>query len=54
MIADIQHVTDYASHLRELGMSEVSACSAGWRGWFGGPWMATKVVTAHKPVPASG
>ena len=54
VIADIQHVDDYAKGLRELGMSGVSACSAGWRGWFGGPWMATKIVTAQKPVPSNG
>jgi ubiquinone/menaquinone biosynthesis C-methylase UbiE len=49
-IADIQYVTaEYTTHLREGGMQDVQARSLGWRFWYGGPWVATNLVTARKP-----
>jgi len=49
VVADIKAVRRYAEHLRTLGMAEVATTGLGWRGWFGGPWMAMSVVTAVKP-----
>ncbi len=54
VITDIKATADYAEALRRLGMSEVSRRRLGWRGWFGGPWVATSVVTARKPAPLVG
>jgi ubiquinone/menaquinone biosynthesis C-methylase UbiE len=49
-IADIRYVAaEYTTHLREQGMEDVHARSLGWRFWYGGPWVATNLVTAHKP-----
>src|SRR5262245_10713292 len=50
VIADIRYATgEYADHLRRRGMEDVQVRSPGWRFWYGGPWVATNVVTAHKP-----
>jgi arsenite methyltransferase len=49
VVADIQHTVDYATQLRLLGMTEVVRRPLGWRFWYGGPWMATSVVTASRP-----
>ena len=49
MIADVRYVADgYAAHLRERGMEDVRVRNLGWRFWYGGPWLATCVVTARK------
>ncbi|MDP9248043.1 MAG: class I SAM-dependent methyltransferase [Candidatus Dormibacteraeota bacterium] len=48
-IADIGHTTEYADRLRQLGMSDVQGRGLGWRYWYGGPWVATTLVTAKKP-----
>jgi SAM-dependent methyltransferase len=49
-IVDIHYVTGmYADHLRDRGMEDVQVRSLGWRFWYGGPWLATNVVTARKP-----
>jgi ubiquinone/menaquinone biosynthesis C-methylase UbiE len=49
LIADIQFAAEYAERLQELGMAEVRRRGLGWRYWYGGPWMATSLVTATKP-----
>jgi SAM-dependent methyltransferase len=49
VIADIRHTTEYAHRLRELGMSDIQVRGLGWRYWYGGPWVATTLVTAKKP-----
>lgn len=49
VVADIRATGEYAERLRDLGMAAVSTRGVGWRGWYGGPWMATKVLTASKP-----
>jgi len=51
VVADIKGVDEHAAHLRRLGMVEVATRRLGWRGWFGGPWMSTSVVTAAKAAP---
>jgi arsenite methyltransferase len=48
-IADIHYVTNgYADHLRASGMADVQIRDLGWRFWYGGPWVATRLVTARK------
>jgi len=49
IIADPRYVTDaYAAHLRGRGMEDVRVRDLGWRFWYGGPWVATTVVTARR------
>jgi ubiquinone/menaquinone biosynthesis C-methylase UbiE len=48
-IADIRSTQQYEQRLRELGASEVSLHLLGWRFWYGGTWVATKLVRAIKP-----
>ncbi|WP_264063872.1 class I SAM-dependent methyltransferase [Mycobacterium montefiorense] len=47
-IADLWETSRHAAHLRDLGFDDVRHRNAGWRMWFGGPWFATRVVTATK------
>ena len=49
-IADFRATGDYATWLRELGMRDVTVRNVGWRFWYGGPWGATSLVSATKPV----
>jgi arsenite methyltransferase len=49
VVADIQSAGQYADRLRELGLRDVRFSGLGWRYWYGGPWMATSLVTATKP-----
>lgn len=49
MIADMRGTRQYQKRLVELGMTEISRRSLGWRVWCGGPWAATRLVTATKP-----
>ncbi|SHK20247.1 Methyltransferase domain-containing protein [Pseudonocardia thermophila] len=48
-IADIQHVPAYADQLRHLGLAP-QVRPLGPRAWYGGPWMATSLVTATRPA----
>jgi ubiquinone/menaquinone biosynthesis C-methylase UbiE len=48
-IADIRNARAYAAQLRELGWQEVTIRALGWRFWYGGPWIATSLVSATKP-----
>jgi arsenite methyltransferase len=50
LIADFRSTPEYGSRLRELGASDVIERSLGWRYWYGGPWTATKLVSAMKPT----
>lgn len=52
MIADIGGTSQYRERLIELGMSGVARRSLGWRLWWSGPWVATRLVTAVKPAVA--
>jgi ubiquinone/menaquinone biosynthesis C-methylase UbiE len=49
-IADIRNAGAYAARLRELGLRDVTTRTLGWRFWYGGPWAATHLVSATKPV----
>lgn len=48
LIADFQHTMDYAETLRRLGADQVSERGLGWRFWYGGPWFATRMVSARR------
>jgi SAM-dependent methyltransferase len=50
MIADIWGTREYRAHLVELGMIDVTRRGLGWRMWWTGPWVATRLVTATKPA----
>jgi len=50
-IADIGFSAhDYRRRLDELRMADVAMRSLGWRMWWGGPFMPTRLVTATKPL----
>jgi arsenite methyltransferase len=48
-IADLWETRRHAERLRELGWRNVRRRNLGWRMWYGGPWFATRLVTATKP-----
>ncbi|MBO0792340.1 MAG: class I SAM-dependent methyltransferase, partial [Ktedonobacteraceae bacterium] len=50
VIVDVFHTQSYAHCLRQLGQSEVTYRRLDWRLWYGPPWIAAKLVTAHKPL----
>ncbi len=49
MIADMRATRQHQIHLAKIGMSDVTRRGLGWRFWWGGPWAATRLVTATKP-----
>jgi ubiquinone/menaquinone biosynthesis C-methylase UbiE len=49
LIADLWATRAYRNHLMNLGMLGVTRHSLGWRMWWSGPWLATRLVTATKP-----
>src|SRR5438874_10462276 len=49
MIADIRATRQHTAQLAKIGMAEVARRRLGWRFWWGGPWAATRLVTATKP-----
>jgi len=51
MIADIWATGQYRAHLAKLGMSDIARRGLGWRLWWSGPWLPTRLVTATKPAP---
>ena len=48
-IADLWETRQHADHLRECSWRNVRRRSVGWRMWYGGPWVSTRLVTATKP-----
>jgi arsenite methyltransferase len=49
LIADIWATGRYRARLEELGMTAVARRGLGWRMWWSGPWLPTRLVTATKP-----
>ena len=49
-IADLWETRQHAAHLRESGWHNVRRRNLGWRMWYGGPWVSTRLVTATKPA----
>ena len=47
-IADLRNIKRYRERLEALGMADVSVRNLGWRMWWGGPWVPTKLVTARR------
>jgi len=54
LIADIRATREYLTELARLGMINISRRNLGWRMWWSGPWLATRLVIAHKPSPGDG
>ena len=52
VVADIRTVGKYAEHLRSVGAQDVAVRGLGPGFWFGGPWQATRAVSAVKPALA--
>jgi SAM-dependent methyltransferase len=50
LIADIWATGQHQARLATLGMSNITRRRLGWRFWWGGPWAATRLVTATKPA----
>jgi len=50
LIADIWATRQYQAHLTRLGIRDVTRRGLGWRLWWGGPWVATRLVQAKKPA----
>ena len=53
LLADIWATGRYRSHLSEIGMVDVVRRGLGWRMWWSGPWLPTRLVTATKPLSRS-
>jgi SAM-dependent methyltransferase len=49
LIADLWGTGLYRNHLAKLGMTDIVRRGLGWRMWWSGPWLATRLVTATKP-----
>ena len=49
LIADLWGTRLYRAHLAKLGMADVGRRGLGWRMWWSGPWLPTRLVTATKP-----
>jgi arsenite methyltransferase len=50
MIADIWATRHYRTHLTRLGMTDIARRGLGWRQWWSGPWLPTRLVTGTKPA----
>lgn len=48
LIVDISKVAEYTTSLRALGVVPTSDIPAGWRMWWSGPWMSTRILTAKR------
>jgi len=53
LIADLRCTAFYRGYLTKLGMIDVARKNLGWRMWWSGPWAATRLVSARKPVKNS-
>ncbi len=49
LVADLLGTNQYYERLRDIGMIEVNRRNLGWRVWWSGPWLATRLVSARKP-----
>ena len=48
LIADILATDEYRLRLTQLDMANVARRGLGWRMWWSGPWLPTRLVTATK------
>jgi cyclopropane fatty-acyl-phospholipid synthase-like methyltransferase len=51
LIADLRYTGRYRRRLIERGMADVRRRNLGWRLWWSGPWLPTRLVSARKPLP---
>ena len=49
LIADIRATREYCASLSRLGMTNVHQRGLGWRMWWSGPWLPTRLVYATVP-----
>jgi uncharacterized protein (DUF433 family) len=49
LIADLWATRPYHTQLAQLGMIRLGRRGLGWRLWWSGPWLPTRLVTATKP-----
>lgn len=49
LIADIRATRQHHRQLSGIGMNNVTRRRLGWQFWWGGPWAATRLVSATKP-----
>jgi arsenite methyltransferase len=49
LFADIWATGRYRARLSEIGMIDVARRGLGWRMWWSGPWLPTRLVSATKP-----
>src|SRR5262249_13541653 len=49
VITDIRATRQHQGQLAKVGMNDVARRRLEWRFWWGGPWGATRLVTATKP-----
>jgi len=47
-IADLRNIARYRERLVALGMADVAVRDLGWKMWWGGPWVPTKLLTARR------
>ncbi len=52
LVTDLRATARYEARLRATGMNEVTRANLGWRMWWSGPWLATSLVSATKPLPS--
>jgi SAM-dependent methyltransferase len=48
LIVDISKVSEYRKSLDSLGITPTSDAPAGWRMWWSGPWMSSRILTATR------
>jgi ubiquinone/menaquinone biosynthesis C-methylase UbiE len=53
LIADLWATRQYRSHIARLGLTNVSRRGLGWRMWWSGPRLPTRLVTATRPHSAA-
>lgn len=49
VIGDLLHTPRYRARLAELGIIDLNTRNLGWRMWWGGPFLATRLVTGRRP-----
>ena len=48
LVVDISRIEEYTKTLGEAGITPSRNAPAGWRMWWSGPWMASRILTATK------
>jgi arsenite methyltransferase len=48
LIVDISKVREYRKSLEDLSVVPTADTPAGWRMWWSGPWMSTRILTAQR------